>query len=53
MRLQVTKTYQRKNLEDLRENEDKNIIKKIYSNPEKFDENMGLKTFESKRDFTP
>ena len=53
MRLQITKTYQWKNLQDLRENEDKNIIKKMYSNPEKNNKKTDFKSFEAKRDFTP
>lgn len=53
IRLQITKTYQRKNLQDLRENEDKNIIKKMYSNPENFNEKTDFNSFEAKRDFAP
>lgn len=53
MRLQITKTYQWKNLQDLRENEDKAVIKKMYSNPVNFDEKTDFKSFESERDITP
>ena len=53
MRLRITKTYQRKNLQELRDHEDKTIIKKMYSNPDRFDVTQDFEDFSSGRDFTP
>lgn len=49
IRVKVTKVYQRKNFEELR-NEDKNIVRKMYSNPEKFDKIKTLAEFKQWRD---
>jgi len=53
IRLQVTKTYQRKNLKDMRENQDKETIAKMYRNKETFKDTKDFESFASKRDFTP
>ena len=52
IRVKVTKVYQRKNSEELR-NEDKTIVRKIYSNPKNFDKIKTLAEFKQWRDFTP
>jgi hypothetical protein len=53
MRLRITKTYQRKNLQEMRDKEDKNIIRKTYSNPDRLDATKDFEDFASARAFTP
>lgn len=52
LRLKIIKTYQRKDLRDMRENEDHETIKKIYRNKEMFENTKTFDDFESKRALT-
>ena len=53
MRLHIQKVYQRKNLQDMREYEDKAIIKKMYWDEKKFAATTDFESLASKREFTP
>lgn len=52
LRLKIIKTYQRKDLRDIRENEDHETIKKMYRDKEMFENTKTFEDFEWKRAFT-
>lgn len=52
MRLRVSKTYQRKNLQELWQTP-REILEKMYSNKETFAQTKEFESFAAKRDFTP
>lgn len=51
--VKIEKVYQRKNLKNLRNNEDKSIIEKMYTNKIKFTEIKSFEDFSKWRDFQP